>query len=189
MKNILVVITAFVFLPGCMSFYNLPAENLAVTDYPSTHKIKPENILVQKKYGKPSDINFAFLKIDSSHEPQKHYDFLARALSDLGIPAIYTEEDIVENIISRGLDVHSTSTSDLLSLKRLADSMGKFIVVESEIKFIYSARWENYLKVVDASIPETLLEIREGDVVWSNFDKEISYPNANLLREVFTDDL
>lgn len=181
------VVVACFGLAGCAAEYRISETSIQSAPYDTGFKIPPENVLVMKPYSGSIDGVVAVLRVGSSYKPERHERFAKHLLEDLGFRVVYLEEEFKQKIVQERLEV--PSTTDLLSLNRLHGEMGDFILVEWAIDFDGYGReqWQNYVVVTDPSVPEKILEVREvGRVwVWFDFDKNITYPIANLLRQFF----
>ena len=188
--KLLFSLAAVIFLAtGCSTAYKIPEQSLRDGPYPTSSKIKPDNILIKKPYSGIESIPFVVTKISSGYKAQEQTAFLKHSLNDLGISEVLTEDELVAKIFAEGLDEDVSSASDMLALKKLSDYLGNFLVIEWTTDFLGNSNFKTEFIVTDPTVPERILEIREGDVLWVNFDTEFTYPIINLLREVLLGDV
>ena len=184
MKLLFSFFVSLFVLSGCSTTYKIPKQSLLDGPYPTNSSLRPSEILVQKEYDGLDKVAFAVTKTESTFKPQEQEAFLENALGELGIGKVLTEDELVAKIIAEGLDTEVSSASDLISLKKLSETFGNFLVIEWTTDFIGYANWKTELTVIDPAVPEKILEIRKSGVVVLSFDIEFTYPVVNRLREV-----
>ncbi len=179
MKYWLLIFTS-VLLVSC-AVHEIPKTSLAIENYHTSPTPTMTNMIKDEPYKNISRVNFVVINTDSTVEPARYKELVKYSLNSLGFKEIIDKEEFAHRIIEKGIPV--SSSSDLVSLRKIADVLGPFLVIDSSMMQSGSAGyWISTIRITDPETSSILLEAERRGMTLIDADKEYTYPIMNVLR-------
>lgn len=168
---------------GCGSGFQI------LSIHPDTRTIEPSlvldpnAVLKSKAFNNMDNIRFVFLSQCSSN-PQFQNDYLMMMydfFSKLGMQEMLTQAQMLSLIDKIGLSKEIQSLNDTISLRKIIEKTGPFLIIKCWCVHLGNAFWEHYFYIFDPSSNETLLEIKHRRTNWANSRNEIINPVLNYV--------
>jgi hypothetical protein len=172
-------------LSGCVIPYtykqNLP--DLRASEAPTYSKVSPEQLTHNKPYRDISRAKFVVLVADSNRDPSGYTRLVRSALESIGFPEILDEVQFTKRLLDAGAQEAKAGVNDLADLRRAADVLGPYLVVQASLYKGGGEAWRVALTVIDPQGPEIMLKYDVIKIAWISFEKELNYPMFNVLRD------
>jgi hypothetical protein len=173
----------FIVVSGCAITEPIPDVDFSKNGFATSSVINPKAIEINKPYNNIERVNFVVLNTKSNVVYDQYTNFLKSSLEKIGFKKAYTESEFAKLIIEKDIHKKIGATYDLVSLYKIYEELGEFLVIVASLNHVGDTWWENLLVITDPQASETIVKIREREICWASAQKEFFYPNANFLND------
>ncbi len=173
-------------LGGCSQAYMLPDVDLTQADLPESAAIPEDAFFVKKPHPDVKSVQFVVLLANSSEDPVGYENLIRESLTRIGFARVLSRNEYTKFLISSGLYKDVSSTFDPISLYRVAESVGPFLVMTFDLHHGGNAVWHNRVQIYDPTMSELLLKFEYDRLNWMSLNYEFVYPAVNEVRDWYT---
>lgn len=167
---------------------------LALTGCSST--LKPAEVNTEGRFDTSSRVDASGQTITGPFVPERHgkmvvvftftenntvNEFFYQSIKNSKkFDAVYNESELEKFVIKNKIE-DVTDTSSLLSMNKLAKTVGPFLVIKPYFEWKGGYNFIATLEVIDAETTETLLKVEKKAFNWAGLDKPLFYPLFNAF--------
>lgn len=172
---------AATLLGGCSSSGQIRQLNNSGI-FPASAQMAPSEVKVAKAFdGKYKQMAYLLVNTETESRDTK---FLVRLVKDSGVFQKTIEiPDMERLIIERQLQGQVSGTTDLISLSKVQQKIGPFLIVEPVVEWSGGYNHTATIKAIDPASGETVLHLEKTAFNWSGLDDPLTYPVMNAFLQ------
>lgn len=170
----------FVFLSGCSPYIPGMIDE-ATGEYHVLRGIPEKAIRAYQPFSAIDHVSFVYLLSYSTSNDEEFEKTYRETLRNLGFKNVLNRDEFSRLIIQTGLAPLVSSTTDMVSLHRAAQSLPAFIIVEAKSVQTTSAAHRQNLVALDPMSGEAMLDIQHERLIWRSLEGELTLPMLNIL--------
>jgi len=179
MKKIILVFGLAILTVSCSPTLKVKELNVKTGKLPTETIITESEILVKKNVNLKEYSQFLFVK-KSGLNMEKYENYILGTLKNVGgFQKYYTQTELEQYVIQKGLTDKVTSISDNIGLLNLSKNIGKFLICESNVEYKGGYDFSFEYKVIDPTNAEILLHIKHDAFNWGGLDRPLFNPVFN----------
>lgn len=149
--------------------------------YPALVTIDRKNVDVFEPLAGYSDRKFVYLQVIGGQDVQKFAAFVEDFLQKNGFPPTLYKRDLAKMVVKAGLAESVTNLSDPISLNKLAQEVGPYLVISCRDIGRYGESME--VVIFDPVEMEPALSVHRSGSTWLEKDREFTYPVFNIVLD------
>ncbi len=147
--------------------------------------VSDDEIKVYKPLAGVKTLPFVYLRTASKDYSGEFEAVVRDSVGKMGFPRVVSEYELAKLVIARGLTGDVPSLRSPLSLHRLSQAIGPFLVADFRVGRLSDIRIGFDVVIIDPVSADIVFEASRRKVAWADFDKEIIYPMMNAVKRWF----
>jgi hypothetical protein len=179
MKKIIIVVSIAIITFSCSPTLKIKALDAKTGKLPTETVIKAEEVLVNKSININDYNQFLFVK-KSGVNMEKYENYITGTMKNIGgFDKYYSQNELEQHVIQKGLTDKVTSISDNIGLLNLSKNVGNFLICESNIEYKGGYDFTFEYKVINPTNAEVVLHIKHNAFNWGGLDRPLFNPVFN----------